>query len=203
MSPVKNGQVPEHETDAEIVQATLADPHRFGSLFERYFDDVHRYLRRRVDSHLADDLAAETFLEAFGVIGRYDLSRPNARPWLFGIATNLVAHHARDERTRLRAYAREAGMAPSSAGEDVDARIDAAACRPQLLEGLAAMEPRDRDALLLFAWADLSYSEIAEALDVPVGTVRSRLHRARRLLRELLDAGASRTEWNTVDSKEA
>lgn len=145
-------------------------------------------MRRRVRPALADELAAETFLQAFAARSRYDPERADARPWLYGIASNLLRRYRRAEERRLRAYARAATPGSQDAGLDaVDARLDADAAGPALALALAALGPGERDALLLHAWADLTYEQIAEALSVPVGTVRSRLHRARGVVRELLE----------------
>jgi RNA polymerase sigma factor (sigma-70 family) len=164
-------------TDEEALLASRSDPHAFVAVFERHFDAVHRYLRRRVRAELADDLVAETFLRAFQHRGRYRAERPDARPWLYGIATNLVRRHYRSEERELRALARSAVTQTPH---------EPAADEPWLGEALAALPRRERDVLLLYAWADLSYEEIAVALGVRIGTVRSRLHRARARLRELL-----------------
>lgn len=179
--------MPHEFTDAELIAATIADPARFAALFDRHFGPIHRYLRRRVGGELADDLAAETFVEAFRVRHRFDGKERSARPWLYGIAANLLRHHRREERRRLMAYART-GVDPVSADEfeAADSRADAKALGPKLALALASLRGGDRDVLLLFVWEYLTYEQIALALDVPVGTVRSRLHRARRRVRELL-----------------
>jgi RNA polymerase sigma factor (sigma-70 family) len=172
-------------TDGALIAASLTDPPRFAELFDRRFPEIHRYLHRRVGRDLADDFAAETFTQAFRSRGTYDERRTDALPWLYGIATNLLRHHYRAERRRLLAYSRvgiDIGDDTNSA--DVDARIDAAALAPRMARVLAALRPADRDVLLLHAWADLSYTEIAEALSLPVGTVRSRLSAARSQARE-------------------
>jgi RNA polymerase sigma factor (sigma-70 family) len=177
----------DNRTDAQVIAASQGDPSVFAFVFDRHYDSVHRYLARRVGIDLADDLAAETFTTAFDVRRRYDAERPDARPWLFGIATNLVRHHRRSEARRLRAYARLDRPADAEGGfEGVDARLDAERMGPAIAEALTRLSDGDRDTLLLFAWADLRYEEIAVALRIPVGTVRSRLNRARRRLRELL-----------------
>ena len=177
-------------TDAEDIASSDDDPERFGLLFYRHFPAIHRYVNRRVGPDLADDLASETFAIAFRRRATYDMSQGDARPWLFGIATNLVRSHRRTERRRLAAYARTAvdHMATTPEFEAAEERVRAARARPSLALALAALPPEHRDALLLFAWADLSYQEIAQALNCPVGTVRSRLARARTRLRELLAA---------------
>ncbi len=163
-------------------------PAEFAAIFDRHFDAVHAYLQRRIGRDLADELSAEAFLIAFDGRARYDLSRPDARPWLFGIATNLLHRHRRHELRELRAYARSAADPILDAFDGVDARIDASGTRRKLVDALAGVPADELDALLLLAWADFSYTEIAEALEVPVGTVRSRLSRARARIRAALEA---------------
>ena len=183
-------------TDAEVIEASLEDPAAFGALFDRHFRPVNRYLIRRVGEAAAEDLAAQVFVTAFEIRGRYDLTRPHARSWLFGIATNLLRHHLRDERTRLAAYARQAAeeVHQHEDLEGIEDRLDAQVALPLLIHALSELTPADRDTLLLFAWAELSYPEIAEALAIPIGTVRSRLHRARASMRELVVPDAATTE---------
>jgi RNA polymerase sigma-70 factor, ECF subfamily len=174
-------------TDAELILSSLKDAERFGLVFDRHFADIHRYLHRRVGAGLADDLAAETFVAAFNRRRDYDPEREDARPWLYGIASNLLRGQWRSERRRLLAYARAAIDADPHADDDtVLDRADAAAVAPLVARALAALEDRDRDALLLLAWGELSYDEIADALGVPLGTVRSRIHRARAQVSEAL-----------------
>ena len=174
-------------SDAELMTRSLDDPDAFAPLFDRHAAAVHRYLGRRVGD-LADDLLSETFLIAFRRRAAYRPDHVEVRPWLLGIATNLVHGHQRTEQRRYRALARAAAEPEghgTDPGESAD-RLDAAALRGPLAAALAGLEPRDRDALLLLAWGQLGYEEIAAVLDVPVGTVRSRLHRARRQTRTAL-----------------
>jgi RNA polymerase sigma factor (sigma-70 family) len=175
------------ESDATIIKASRGDPERFAAIFDRYFSELHRYLARRVGGEAADDLAAEVFLAAFSQRQRYDAARDCARPWLYGIATNLVGAHRRQEARYLRALAR-ADRQPRWQGEEerVADRISASAALPALTAALTALAPGDRDVLLLVALADLGYPEVAQALGIPYGTVCSRLNRARRQLRASL-----------------
>ena len=176
-----------NESDAAVITASLADPGRFGAIFDRHATIVFRYLVRRVGVDEAESLLGDVFRVAFEKRANYDAERPNARPWLYGIATNLLAHHHRTEARRIGATARLLARRP--AGDDtsdqVVERLDAEALWPHIADAVAALPEGERDALLLFAWEELSYDEIACALDVPVGTVRSRLNRARETLREL------------------
>ena len=176
--------------DAEIVVQSLERPELFALLYDRYASDIHRYAARRLGDGAADDITADTFLAAFRIRSRYDRTRPNARPWLYGIAGNLIGKQRRTEVRALKALART-GRDPVAASwvdswvEDTDSRI---AAQGPLAGALAALSAGDRNVLLLVAWADLTYQEVAEALDIPVGTVRSRLNRARRKVRTALGA---------------
>jgi RNA polymerase sigma-70 factor (ECF subfamily) len=173
--------------DSAALAASLASPAEFGPIFDRHHDAVHAYLQRRVGPDAADELAAQTFLVAFERRARFDRSRPDARPWLFGIATNLLRHHRRQMVRQLRAYARTGADPVLDAFEGIEDRLDAAGLGRELAAALAELPAAELEVLLLYAWADLSYPEIATALGVPVGTVRSRLWRARGRLRELLE----------------
>lgn len=184
--------------DSDAISASATTPAEFAAIFDRHFDAVHAYLQRRIGRDLADELSAEAFLIAFDGRARYDLSRPDARPWLFGIATNLLHRHRRHELRELRAYARSAADPILDAFDGVDARIDASGTRRRLVDALAGVPADELDALLLLAWADFSYPEIAEALGVPIGTVRSRLSRARARIRAALEAEPAPTQRQPI-----
>jgi RNA polymerase sigma factor (sigma-70 family) len=174
-------------SDAEIVTASIRDPSRFGEIFERYADDILRYASARLGSDLAEDVTAETFLGAFRARGRYDLSRQNARPWLYGIAIRQIGKHARAERRYRDALSKvQAESVAVDIGERVADRVAAEQLRPRLAAVLSALRSQDRELLLLVAWTDLSYEEAAQALGVSVSAVKSRLHRVRRRTREAL-----------------
>jgi RNA polymerase sigma-70 factor (ECF subfamily) len=173
-------------TDAAVIVSSLVAATEFGEIFDRHFAEINRYLARRVGASPADELAAETFVVAFRSRDRYDPRAADARPWLFGIASNLARRHWRTERRRLRAYARTGVDPICDDAADVDRRVDAAAAAPRLAAALGSLSGAERDVLLLFAWADLSYDEISAALGIPAGTVRSRLSRSRARIRELL-----------------
>ena len=172
--------------DGEAIAASLADPRAFGVIFERHFGVVHGYLRRRLDRTLADELAAQTFLVAFDGRARFDRRRSDSRPWLFGIATNLARNHRRREIRELRAMA-ALGADPAAGIDGVEARVDAERLREELAQALAALPSEEADVLLLLVWAELDQAEIAEALAIPLGTVKSRLSRARGRLQASLE----------------
>jgi RNA polymerase sigma factor (sigma-70 family) len=173
--------------DAALIEWSWREPETFAELYDRHAAPIHRYVSRRLGDVMADDVVADTFLAAFRRRKGYDLRRPDARPWLYGIAANLIGKHRRAEVRMWRAFART-GADPAVDGhaERIDNRVSAAAVQRDLAAALAGLSARDRDVLLLVAWADLSYEETATALDIPVGTVRSRLNRARRKVREAL-----------------
>lgn len=178
------------QSDSEAIGASLADPRSFGLVFERHFDAVHGYLRRRLGEQLADELAAQTFLVAFDGRSRFDRRRASARPWLFGIATNLAHNHRRHELVELRAAAAPAPA--NGAGLDgIEARLDAERLRAPLAAALAELPSEESDVLCLLVWAELDQPEIADALAIPLGTVKSRLSRARGRLQSALGPLAS------------
>ncbi|MEU7858768.1 RNA polymerase sigma factor [Nonomuraea sp. NPDC049141] len=184
-APPQDSAPPIEVTDACLIEQSWRHPERFGALFDRYFDTIHRYVHLRLDESAADDIAAETFLRAFRSRKRYDTARPSARAWLYGIAANLVADHTRAQARWYRALTRSVPPTHvASHDERVVQRVSAAVMQPQLAAGLARLLPGDRDVLLLVACAQLSYDEVAEALGIPTGTVGSRLNRARTKLRE-------------------
>ncbi|MDM4719174.1 RNA polymerase sigma factor [Micromonospora sp. WMMA1363] len=173
--------VVEQESDAWYVRASLADHSLFTVLYDRHAAALYRYAHGRVGADAADDVVSDTFLAAFRRRHRYDADRPDARPWLFGILTKEVSRHRRREQARYRAMARcgVADVVPDPA-ELAVAGAAAHALRAPLAQALADLSARDRDVLLLIAWGELSYEETAQAIGIPVGTVRSRLNRARR-----------------------
>lgn len=168
----------------------------FTAVYARNVDALYAFLARRVGTHLAEEITAQTFAEAFARRARFDPSRGSHSAWLFGIALNILRHHYRHEERTLRAIAALAGRTPPENDLDEDAALDRLAAEerwPAVAEALLAMAPGERDALLLHAWADMPYASIATVLDIPVGTVRSRLNRARSRLTTALDT-PSRTD---------
>ncbi|OEV05454.1 RNA polymerase sigma factor [Streptomyces oceani] len=173
--------------DSRVIERSLTAPEAFTTLYDRHAAAIHRYATFRLGDDHADDIVAETFLVAFRKRQRYDRDRADARPWLYGIASNLISKHRRFEARSYRMLAR-IGQDPvaESYADRIEARVSAESWRRPLAEALARLSARDRDVLLLTAWADLSYEETARALAIPVGTVRSRLNRARKQMRKAL-----------------
>ncbi|WP_329090284.1 MULTISPECIES: RNA polymerase sigma factor [unclassified Streptosporangium] len=196
-------------SDAGVIRLSLRDPERFAEIFHRYFAAIHRYASARLGADAADDVAAETFLAAFRQRERYDLSRHDARAWLFGIATNLIRRHRRDEVRLYRALerARDASVtgsggvsvvgAGASAADSADAGLGVDAQR-RLAGALAVLKAGDREVLLLVAYGELSYAEVSDALGIPSGTVGSRLNRARKRVREVLNANVATKNTDTA-----
>ena len=173
-------------TDAEVLRESLDDPTRFQAIYERHLETIHRYLRSRVGDGLAEDLAAEVFVRAFRGRARYDAQYPTAGPWLFGIANNLIGDQRRAERQRLKTLERLAQTPPARQSIASDEAIFQVMLSPELVRAVRKLPAGDRDALLLVAWGELSYEETARALGIPVGTVRSRIARARSGLKRTL-----------------
>lgn len=176
-------------TDANLVGDSLKDPQRFAVIFDRHAAVVHRYVASRVKGADIDDVVSETFIAAFRSRGRYDQAYSDARPWLLGIATNVLRHHQRSEGrrlARLRGHVHINESSPDLA-DSVASAIDHESELARVDQALGRLDPHQRDVILLAASCDLTYEEIARSLDLPVGTVRSRLSRARKRLREFLD----------------
>jgi RNA polymerase sigma-70 factor (ECF subfamily) len=175
------------DSDGALIRRSRREPARFAELFDRHYSELHGFVSRRLGPGLADDVTSETFLIAFDRRRRFAAGSRDARPWLYGIASNLVARHRRAEVRRYRALARVgAAHAADGHADRVAIRLDAEALRGRLATALAEIADRDREVLLLVAWAQLSCEEAARALGIPAGTARSRLHRARTLTRAAL-----------------
>ncbi|MWA05811.1 sigma-70 family RNA polymerase sigma factor [Actinomadura sp. LD22] len=179
-------QAPGELDDAEIVAASLRTPEAFGELFRRHAPRLHAYVKRRLGSSLADDVVSEAFATAFRQRARFDGGREFGA-WLWGIAANLIARHHRQETRMYRAFARTgADPAEDGVAEAAGDRAAAAALGPALAKALASLNAQERDAVLLLAWGEMSYAEIASTLDLPLGTVKAKIHRARKKLRKVL-----------------
>jgi RNA polymerase sigma-70 factor (ECF subfamily) len=178
-------------SDAEVIEASWSNPEAFGAIFDRHLQAIYGFCVRRVGTGVAEDLAGETFLRAFHARSRFDISQTSALPWLFGIARNVVREQVRTVAHRERGLERlhtQAGISPTdSASLAADAREDLDAIARALLD-----LPEDEvETLLLHVWEGLSYAECALALGIPIGTVRSRINRIRRRLREHLSQGST------------
>jgi len=205
--PAPNGKrIP--MTDAELIAASLDDPPRFAELFDRHFAAVVRFAERRVAHDQAGEVASETFTRAFARRASYRPGSADALPWLYGIASNLVLHERRRFARYLAAVERvetEGSRQERDGGlAAADRRLDAARDWERMRAALLALSDTDRELLLLVAWDELSYEDAAAVLELPVGTVRSKLHRTKARLRELLEAtGRTAPDWPLSTPKEA
>jgi RNA polymerase sigma factor (sigma-70 family) len=163
------------------------DPGRFAEVYDRHFPDIYRYIAGRLGTNVAEDVTADTFLIAFRKRDSFDAARGAIRPWLYGIATTQVAQHRRDE---ARWYRRLGRAVPESAAgsheNQVIEWVTAEGLRGKLAGAIAGLSRGDRDVLLLVALGELRHDEVAQALNIPSGTARSRLNRARKKLRKAL-----------------
>ena len=142
-------------------------------------------MSRRIGDGAGDDLVAEVFVRAFRARGRYRAEHESALPWLLGVANNVIADHRRIERRRLATLERIAAEAPWLVERDH------AGLAPELVAALRALPASERDTLLLVVWGELTQEEAATALGVPVGTVSSRITRARKRLAATLRPAAA------------
>jgi RNA polymerase sigma factor (sigma-70 family) len=172
-------------TDAAVIRASRRDPAAFGTVFDRHWPRIHRYCVQRAGPP-GEDVAAETFRVAFAQRAHYD-GRDDAAPWLYGIATNLLRGWFRSSARGQRALHRAGADLAEDALEETLDRLEAERLGPELARVLAELSPFDRDALLLHAFADLTYEQIGRATGVPSGTVGSRINRARARVRTHLE----------------
>jgi RNA polymerase sigma factor (sigma-70 family) len=174
-------------TDAVLWQrAAAGETDAFGLLFERHVRTVYNYCFRRTgDWSQAEELTAVVFLEAWRRRREIRLERDDALPWLLGVATNLVRNLRRTHRRYRSAIERLPRERVADFAIDIDERLDDERQMRAVLRALGKLPRGDQDVLALCVWEGLSYEAAALALDIPVGTVRSRLSRARARLREL------------------
>jgi RNA polymerase sigma-70 factor (ECF subfamily) len=172
--------------DAIVLRASLSDAARFEDIFDRHHDRIWRYLARLGGPTCADDLASEVFLVAFRRRTTFDPDRGSVSSWLYGIATNLARTRARSRARGDRAVARL--QAQRTSGRSLEDDVAASDAARRAIDALDQLSAEHREVLVLAVWEELEYAAIAEVLGVEIGTVRSRLHRARAHLRELLEA---------------
>jgi len=184
------------ESDGAVIAASQQTPGAFGVIFDRHGSTLLRFLARRVDPAEAEDLLGEVFRIAFERRSAFERDRDSARPWLYGIAANVVAKHHRSEARRFRAMARVPAeqLLDDDPAERAVAAADAGARWTRVMDAIGTLPEAERQVLLLVAWEELSYEEIALALGIPVGTVRSRLSRGRARLAALTRARDSITD---------
>jgi RNA polymerase sigma-70 factor (ECF subfamily) len=174
--------------DETVIESSWIDPDQFGKIFEAHFNALYLFCQRRVGRASAEDVAGEVFVRAFEQRRRYDLGRSSARPWLYGIALNIIRNEARRQDRQSRAVNRVASELYVSRCSLEENLIDQIGTRQELTDVIAALDglkDAELEVLLLYVWERLSYEEIALVVDVPVGTVRSRIHHARRHLAAL------------------
>lgn len=174
-------------SDADLwTRSRAGDRDAFGALFERHAKAVYNYCFRRIGSWAtAEDLLSVVFIEAWRRRDK-DLPPDKVLPWLYGIATNVIRNQRRSERR----FAAALNRVPAARSEPdfaaiSDERVDDEWQAQGALGLLRKLPRREQDVFVLCAWMELSYEDAAVALRVPVGTVRSRLARARTRLREL------------------
>ena len=173
-------------SDAEVIEASWRNPEAFGAIFDRHLQAIYGFCLRRLGAEVAEDLAGETFLRAFHARSRFDISQTSALPWLFGIARNVVREQIRT------AVHREAGVErlhEQPQFSPIDQAVLATEARQDLdaiTRALLDLPEDEVETLLMHVWEGLSYAECALALGIPIGTVRSRINRIRRRLREHL-----------------
>jgi RNA polymerase sigma-70 factor, ECF subfamily len=198
-----HGQVMEFPDSVLWSRSRAGDADAFGLLFERHARAIYNFCFRRVgDWAVAEDLLSIVFLEAWRRRDK-ELLSDKVLPWLYGIATNVIRNRRRSER-RFSAALRRVPNPDSEPSFDelADARIDDVRQMEQVLALVERLPKHEQDVFALCAWSELGYEDAALALDVPIGTVRSRLSRARGRLREL-DPAFGHEEGGSASAQEA
>jgi RNA polymerase sigma factor (sigma-70 family) len=175
------------DDDAEVVAASLDDPDCFGVVFDRYHGAIWAYLARSASRDAADELAGDVFVTAFRSRHRYDSELGTVRAWLYGIAMNLQRTRWRSRVREGRALERVGGPAPISPMEVADDVLDGRRQLEKVRDAMERLSRPHREVLMLCVWEGLPYGEVASVLGVEIGTVRSRLSRARNELRSFVD----------------
>jgi RNA polymerase sigma factor (sigma-70 family) len=176
-------------SDAELINRSFREPEVFGEIFNRHFDVIAGFCVRRIGVVRGEDIAGDVFRWAFENRRRFDLEKGDARPWLYRIANNFVREAIRSAGRQGVAYDRWLTRETRNDTElafAVAAAIDAQHDLSAVASVLDLQPVEEVETLLLYAWEHLTYSEIAETLAIPVGTVRSRIHRLRQHLNEVL-----------------
>ncbi|QFG22358.1 RNA polymerase sigma factor [Actinomadura sp. WMMB 499] len=182
--------------DAELIARSLdGDGNAFVEVVRRHEAAVGAYLARRAGRETAEDLLGEVWVAALGSRAAYDRSFRDARPWLFGVAHNILRRHWRSRP----AEEPQADMTGMASGWDpwaaVDGRVDAESV---LRSALALLQPQQREILTLVAWEDLTVADAGRAIGIPPGTARRRLHEARKALRDAPGMAALLADQNTL-----
>ena len=179
------------ETDGILIERSAhGRPDAFVEVVRRHEVAVHAFLARRAGRQAADDLLGEVWVRAFGGRAGFDPAHSDARPWLYGIARNVLRAHWRVGRCADQARVAGAADRPGAVDpwDDVIDRLDSAAAARtrEMIGAVRALPPEEREILLLVAWEQLTPAQAALVLGIPPGTARSRLHRARAALRPVL-----------------
>ncbi|HSZ38828.1 MAG TPA: RNA polymerase sigma factor [Trebonia sp.] len=183
------------EPDGVLIERSAhGKPDAFAEVARRHEVAIHAYLARRAGRQTAADLLGEVLVRAFAARGGFDAGYEDARPWLYGIARNVLREHWRTSGGDVPAVPGVIGPDPGDGvdWDSIDDRLDSAGRAKALMPAVRALPPAEREVLLLVAWEQLTPAEAARALGVPPGTARSRLHRARATLRRLLSEHDSR-----------
>ncbi len=174
-------------SDSELWQRAVAgEPRAFGELIDRHSRAVYVFtFRRTADWSLAEDLTSIVFLEAWRRRSKVQLMHDSALPWLYGVATNVLRNSRRSLRRHRAALERLPLEYEPDFADEAGERLDDERRMREILVAFASLPRREQEVVVLCRFSGLSYEEAAVALGIPIGTVRSRLARARGRLGEL------------------
>jgi len=176
-------------TDSKLVdQAVHGDKHAFGHLYERYLDDIYRYVYFRVFNHqVAEDLTEMVFLRAWEALPKSRRKIKNFRAWIYRIAHNLVIDHKRKKRPEIL----ETEPMVQDTFSNIEAGFEEKQESQELMQAIAQLESKYRQVIVLRFFNQISHAEAAQILDIDEGHVRVLQYRGLKQLRQLMDKGSS------------
>jgi RNA polymerase sigma factor (sigma-70 family) len=191
--------VVEGQAEVELWRRAVAgDAQAFGDLFELHARAIYNFCFRRTANWAeAEDAMSEVFLVAWRRRAQVAFTSDGERvlPWLLGVAVNVLRNRQRSRRRAVAALARvDPRLTEPDFTDDVDGRLSDEREMREVLGVFERLAPQEQDVLALCAWGELGYEDASVALGVPIGTVRSRLSRARSHLRELVDGSGHERE---------
>lgn len=175
------------QSDAVIIRNSITDPNAFEDIFHRHYKTIYNYFSRRVENEVIEELASSVFVKAFEIRNKFDTTKENSLPWLYGISSNILNT---SRRTKNRYQVREKRAfefyKQDAISNDQSLLIEDKKLNESISGALENLKKADLEVVLLFIWEQLTYQEIASTLEIPIGTVKSRINRAKNILEKNL-----------------
>lgn len=175
------------QSDADIIRNSIADPNTFEDIFHRHYKTIYNYFSRRVEKEVIEELASSVFVKAFEIRNKFDTTKENSLPWLYGISSNIL-NTSRRTKNRYQVKQKRAFefYKQDAISNDKNLLFEDKKINDVISEALLKLKKADLEVVLLFIWEQLTYQEIASTLKIPIGTVKSRMNRAKNILEKKL-----------------